>query len=529
MEAVQSPGTCFFRDDLRESQPAVDRLGMPLVATGQFAYVFKLRQPGGRVTAVRCFRSFLADRHERYRRISERVAACPVPCLANFQYDPEGILVNSRTYPTLILEWVEGQTLYVFIEQALSSPETMRSLADQWLRLVTTLRDAEVAHGDLQHGNILVDSLGLRLVDPDGMFVPSLSGWESSELGHRHYQHPLRDTHFFGPSLDNFSALVIYLSLISIADRPSLWARFHDENLLFKAIDFKDPSGSELFKETREISPEHWRLTDILERACRNDPPAVPHLTGLVSPRSRLPWWMLAPPSLDEKVRSREAPGDSAAPAVTQVATPGLAGMVNTARWQPPGNVSASAQTFPMKPVTSGMSAARSQQANSIAKRAAARAPNPFPTLSLYESQDSGLLERLGNALESRVLERFKITGIPWSGFAYSLVGRTSGFSSVGYGSLSLIYCTRRLARTELLQRRLRLSPTWSCVWRQASDMPYAGSGRRIPVRLQARQPAPSGPRPRMDRLRKLWRRGGKPPRRRPWGKWSGRRQEMAA
>jgi hypothetical protein len=68
------------------------------------------------------------------------------------------------------------------------------------------------------------------------------------------------------------------------------------------------------------------------------------------------------------------------------------------------------------------MSSARSQQANSIAKRAAARTPNPFPTLSLYESQDTGLLERLGNSLESWVLERFKISGIPWSGFAYSLV-----------------------------------------------------------------------------------------------------------
>ena len=422
MEAVQSPSSCFFRDDLRESQPAVDRLGMPLVATGQFAYVFKLRQPGGRVTAVRCFRSFLADRHERYQRISSRVAVRPVPCLANFHYDPDGILVNSRTYPTLILEWVEGQTLDVFIEQALSSPETMRSLADQWLRLVTILRDAEVAHGDLQHGNILVDGLGLRLVDPDGMFVPSLSGWESSELGHRHYQHPLRDTHFFGPCLDNFSALVIYLSLISIADKPSLWARFHDENLLFKASDFKEPSGSDVFKETRAISPEHGRLTEILEQVCKKDPASVPNLTDLVSPRSRLPWWMLAPPSLDEKVRSREASGDWSAPAVTQTATQSPAGMVNTAPWQPPENVSASAQTFPLKPVTSGTSGARSQQANSIAKRAAARTSNPFPTLSLYESQDTGLLERLGNSLESWVLERFKISGIPWSGFAYSLV-----------------------------------------------------------------------------------------------------------
>jgi hypothetical protein len=46
-EAVQCPGVCFSDPSLRLTQPAVDRLGMPLVTSGQFAYVYKLKSTNG--------------------------------------------------------------------------------------------------------------------------------------------------------------------------------------------------------------------------------------------------------------------------------------------------------------------------------------------------------------------------------------------------------------------------------------------------------------------------------------------------
>src|ERR687884_285366 len=58
-EAVQCPAICFAEPGLRAMLPAVDRLGMPLVTSGQFAYVFKLNpQAVGDSLAVRCFRGF---------------------------------------------------------------------------------------------------------------------------------------------------------------------------------------------------------------------------------------------------------------------------------------------------------------------------------------------------------------------------------------------------------------------------------------------------------------------------------------
>ena len=46
-EAIQCPVICFAHPALRSTLPAVDRLGMPLVTSGQFAYVYKLKSTNG--------------------------------------------------------------------------------------------------------------------------------------------------------------------------------------------------------------------------------------------------------------------------------------------------------------------------------------------------------------------------------------------------------------------------------------------------------------------------------------------------
>jgi len=71
-----------------------------------------------------------------------------------------------------------------------------------------------------------------------------MSQMNASELGHRHYQHPLRDQFFFHRDLGNFSALVVYVSLVSLAERPDLWNKFYDENLILNRSDFLNPSTS---------------------------------------------------------------------------------------------------------------------------------------------------------------------------------------------------------------------------------------------------------------------------------------------
>ncbi|MGH9900665.1 MAG: hypothetical protein ACRD68_02380, partial [Pyrinomonadaceae bacterium] len=231
-EAMQCPAICFAEPALKVMLPAVDRLGMPLVTSGQFAYVFKLNPPdGGESLAVRCFRGFLGDREARYRALDEHLNRHHVAALPRFRYLPQGMLIGGERYPALVMQWVEGPTLDVYLDEVIGKRDVLLHLADEWLKLVAALREAGVAHGDLQHGNVIVERGRLRLVDLDGMYVPALAGSQSSEVGHQHYQHPARDARFFSPAIDNFSALVVYLSLAALAERPSLWAEHHDENL----------------------------------------------------------------------------------------------------------------------------------------------------------------------------------------------------------------------------------------------------------------------------------------------------------
>jgi hypothetical protein len=307
-EAVQCPAVCFEEPSLRRMLPAVDRLGMPLVTSGQFAYVFKLNPEGSKdeALAVRCFRGYLGDRAERYSALDAHLEAHRINALPRFKYLPKGILVTGRRYPVLVMEWVEGPTLDVYLDEAVGRREALTHLADEWLRLVAALTEAKVAHGDLQHGNIIVERGQLRLVDLDGMYVPALEGFRASEVGHQHYQHPARDIKHFSRDTDSFSTLVVYLSLISLAERPELWSEHHDENLLFTRADFADPEASALFPKIEAIGEEHARLAAALKLAARSDPSETPRLTELVGTGSKLPAWINAPADIEVSGRTRE-------------------------------------------------------------------------------------------------------------------------------------------------------------------------------------------------------------------------------
>jgi len=306
-EAIQCPSVCFSDAHLKSTLPAVDRLGMPLVTSGQFAYVYKLKstnQSGD--FAVRCFRGYLGDRDQRYRAIQRHLKEHPVPLLSDFAYSSEGILVGGQRYPTLAMQWIDGPTLDLYIDEMINRREVLLHLSQEWLKLVAALNEAGIAHGDLQHGNIIVEHGTLRLVDHDGLFVPEMEGWRSSEVGHQHFQHPRRDATYFDATLDNFSSLVIYLTLISLMECPALWSEHHDENLLFTKSDFQNPSSSTLFEKIKDIGPEHRHLAEVLETAANGEPNSAPYLLDVATIKSNLPGWM-SEVQLEAKVRTRES------------------------------------------------------------------------------------------------------------------------------------------------------------------------------------------------------------------------------
>ncbi len=175
--------------------------------------------------------------------------------MVGFDFLQQGIQAKGKWYQILKMEWVHGDTLNKFIEKNLKSPQEIQSLAQKFLQLVSELRQFNIAHGDLQHGNILVVNGCFRLVDYDGMYVPGLDGMTSNELGHRNYQHPSRTALDFGPYLDNFSAWSIYIALLALSVDPGLRRLVNagDDHLLFRRNDIEAPDSSLVLRSLEKI------------------------------------------------------------------------------------------------------------------------------------------------------------------------------------------------------------------------------------------------------------------------------------
>ncbi|MEU9884137.1 hypothetical protein [Sphaerisporangium sp. NPDC051011] len=244
VEALQNPNLCFTDPELRSATLQVDKLGRPKPISGNFASVFSVRTTSGTRYAIKCFTRDVPDQEKRYRAVSEHLQWLPHIWRMGFDYQPYGINVGGQRFPILRMEWVEAVSLIRWIEDHLGDQAALLDLAERFANLVSDLHRAGIAHGDLQHGNLLVAPDGtLKLVDYDGMYVPALAGLPATEHGHRHYQSPGRTGAEFGPELDRFSAWLIYLSLVAVALDPRLWQVLHEpggEHLLLTDKDFSD-------------------------------------------------------------------------------------------------------------------------------------------------------------------------------------------------------------------------------------------------------------------------------------------------
>jgi WD40 repeat protein len=292
-EAVQSPRTSFADPELREGQAAANALGIPMPRSGNFADVYELCCPGGARWAVKCFTREVPGLRERYALISDHLRAAKLPFTVDFHYLEQGVRIQGRWYPVLKMQWVEGFTLNEFVRDSLDKPATLEALLQIWVRMARRLRDARIAHADLQHGNVLLvpgskaESLALKLIDYDGMWVPALADKRSGEVGHPAYQHPrrLRDG-TYSAEVDRFPLLAVAAALRCLqAGGRALWDKYDTgDNLLFREADFKAPEQSPLFGDLRQFDDVRVRgLAVQLMRAALKPLEATPLLEEVMA------------------------------------------------------------------------------------------------------------------------------------------------------------------------------------------------------------------------------------------------------
>ncbi|MDQ3512558.1 MAG: hypothetical protein M3462_02655 [Chloroflexota bacterium] len=292
------------------SVPAIARLGggtvpqtdagQPWRVVGNDAVVYQLRQPSGRVLALRCPLSDTFDQRQadRFRGLAALPAAAPrgggrdrrLPLAGSLAYVEDGVSLagsdlRSSVHPVVAMDWVMGPTLLSATDRACRANDRpyLAALADAWRDLVAGLDEAGFAHGDLAADNVLIESGGrIVLVDYDTC-AWSGADFDITTPGTAGYAHPRFDPRVSVRYRDAFASLVIYVALRALAIRPDLRQRGGDGPtavggaLLFSAADLANPEGSTIFGLLRGLGqPAVEALGQALRQACRNAPAAVP-------------------------------------------------------------------------------------------------------------------------------------------------------------------------------------------------------------------------------------------------------------
>lgn len=279
-EAIQNPHVNFADEQLRTGIVERNALGLPQPSSGAFASVYKLRVDD-REVAVRCFLHSVSDQQQRYRALSDLLKETHSDLFVNFKFIEDGIRIHNQWFPIVKMDWLNGSTLDVFVKEHVEDLNALQDLKQQFVELLDTLSTLGIAHGDLQHGNIIVCDGKLRLIDYDGVFVPSIASLGSNELGHANYQHPGRSSSLFNPEMDRFSAWIIHDSLQLLAWEPDLLSRVRggDECLLFRHLDYVNPGRSHIFHLLESNENEAVRqIGRRLRSLCNAAPSQIPAL-----------------------------------------------------------------------------------------------------------------------------------------------------------------------------------------------------------------------------------------------------------
>jgi WD40 repeat protein len=387
-EVIQNPGNCFSDATLKTGTPALNMLGLPSPITGGFCSVYKVTAAKTN-WAVRCFLHDISDLRDRYKQISGYLRRHRPKHMVGFEYLTEGIRVRGAWHPVLKMEWVDGDTLDVWIDKHQQDARALRKLSERWIELLKGLEKEHIGHCDLQHGNVLVDkSDGFRLIDYDGMYVPPLRGRGSHEKGHPAYQHPQREGTDFDEQVDHFPALVIQTSLLAVAESPALWKKYYEgDNLIFRRSDFDSPDRAPVFQDLKGLGGGVAEHADALREACKQRLGKTPRLRELKLKNPAGPVKLEPAPAIAAPVSAAPANGNAGKGAGTfplpkPVAPPPAAKPAKVAKPAPaPPPAPLKLAAAPPKPVVKTPPAVKAPapaKAPAVAMAAAATAAKPL-------------------------------------------------------------------------------------------------------------------------------------------------------
>ena len=254
---------------LKGASVRMNKSGKPYAFVGGFNMVFQLTHESKK-WAFRVWHVPFGEYQNRFKSIADYLRSKNLPYFAEFIYDKDALLVNGELVDTIRMEWLEGVLLKEYLENHLSDPIKLNELADNFLEMCKDLEINQIAHGDLQEGNIIITPEGkIRLIDYDSVCIPDLQGAKELVTGYKGYQHPSR---FKGGrtslKADFFSELIIYITILALSERPELWDKYQLKDtpyLLFSENDFENFEQSDIYKDLSQLSRKIVRLLAVIK------------------------------------------------------------------------------------------------------------------------------------------------------------------------------------------------------------------------------------------------------------------------
>jgi TonB family protein len=258
--------------------------------SGSYAAIFKAKDTT-KEFAIRCFINAEQENIIRYKAISQYLHNIHEDWLSSFEVFDNEIIINGKQYPVIRMEWIDGQLINNYVSDHLQFNSELEEIQRQIVFISNGLEKNKIGHGDIQCGNIIVkkenNKIQLKLIDYDGMFVPSFANKINLEKGRTEFQHPNRFvSNAFNEKIDRFSFWVILTALEALKFDKTLWKEimlggFNTlDNFLFQAGDFQNPNHSTLFKRLKSINqPSLNFYVNILQDICQKDWQQTPATT----------------------------------------------------------------------------------------------------------------------------------------------------------------------------------------------------------------------------------------------------------